>query len=130
MLTFGRIKRRQCSRLLRERLKQQVDRCQIDQNSREDADDQKNQNDSQGILHGTVVAEEDRQANACVDQKPREQSSHRKNIGKVKLGENDRRGAVGNQTNQRGKDVADDRTVGKKQGKLFLANAVDHEIQD
>ena len=110
------------------RLKQRVDRSHIDQDTRDCADDPKDQNDPQGIFDGTVVAEQDRQADARIDQQSREKCSHRENVVHVKLGKNHRGRTVGDKSNQRGKKIADDGAVGKKQCKLFFANTVDDQI--
>ena len=99
---------------------------QADTDAREDEQEQ----DEEILLHRSVDTEEDEQTDPRAREKTREERAVGERTVHIQFGQDDRCGAVGDEADQRGKQIADHGHIDDKRGKRLLAHRLNGEVQD
>lgn len=80
-------------------------------------------------MHGTVRAEQNKQADARAYQQSSEHGSRGKGALQIQLGKNNRRGAIGNKAHDCRNHYGKVRIRGNERGERVFPNAVDNDFK-
>ena len=80
-------------------------------------------------MHGTVRAEQNKQADARAYQQSSEHGSRGKGTLQIQLGKNNRRGAIGNKAHDCRNHYGKVRIRGNERGERVFPNAVDNDFK-